>query len=1169
MKARMFWFLGFLLSFSQPISLLAQLEFDMKDTLVTECKGILYDNGGEDQNYLHNSNVTFTICLDAPGILTLSFTEFCVESGFDSLRIFLGPNINSPQFGQTFSGNDLPPSVSTAGGCITLNFKSDANVACTGFRAIWTTQVIPPVPPQLTANLPSPACSTTTMQVNLSRKMHCDSLYAGAFLLQGIEEYIPAFVTPINCINDSALACILNFPDGLNYGGDYTLSFVSNFFDACDSLWTFNSITSFTIVDCPIIIELEAISDSICAGNCTQIEAFVNGGDGNYTFTWSNALPAQANPQNVCPNATSTYTLTVDDTSPALPASASITITVLSLPQINASAELCQSDEPIQLLGNPAGGVWTGSGVLISEPSVFDPDSAQSGANQLTYTYPFSANFSCSSTTIFTITPIYPGLPLAACPDSPPFLLAGAIPAGGTWSGPHVSGNVFIPDTAGVFNITYAIDGCEAVRLVFVDSILGTPTSIDSVCQSADAFQFELQPFGGRWSGTGITDSIAGWFDPSEAEGGLHEITYRIFGCSETFFIYVHPIYAGNNRSACPQQDAFVLHDFYPPGGTWSGPGIIDAETGLFDPNPNSGAQFNSDLVYTHPNGCSDDVRIFVRQTHIEPDTLFFCNGAEDLRLFDETTGFNPRGGIWTGLGILPSEDADSSYFSPSIAGNGIHTIYYSINTCTDSVYMVVLNTILSEQTVICEQAPAVDLPLPDYVQGGTFSGNGIDNPSVGLFDPSLAQGGMHEIVFTSLQGCKDTIYIEVEEFLQAELNINGSSFCYIDTLIAIELFPNDGMLSGAGIENGFFNPVMADEGTHALIYSYGSGFCSSHDTVVVTVLPRINYSYTLSNDSICAGELVNIQLNAFGGLGDLITYQWSGNLSPLPQQIVSPAQTTDYTILISDGCTVIRDTIQVFVYPPIPFTLFYEMPKCYGNESFVIGQTAGDAPYQIIWDGLPYNNGDTLRGRASFNYTFEVLDTISGCRIDTNIVIPGFPFLQANFSINPGMECLPFEIREITVIDLSTGATSGTWTWGDGSTTPYEFGVMASHAYTNHGLYLVSLEVSDTNGCTSKEVKSLCILQPYRLFAPNAFTPNGDSMNDKFQIFGTGIVEGELSIFDRRGQLIWKGNILENGWDGTLKGRDVQTDVFAWVAEVKFENGIEYKESGLFHLIR
>lgn len=166
-------------------------------------------------------------------------------------------------------------------------------------------------------------------------------------------------------------------------------------------------------------------------------------------------------------------------------------------------------------------------------------------------------------------------------------------------------------------------------------------------------------------------------------------------------------------------------------------------------------------------------------------------------------------------------------------------------------------------------------------------------------------------------------------------------------------------------------------------------------------------------------------------------------------------------------------------------------------------------------------------------------------------------------------MECLPFEIREITVIDLSTGATSGTWTWGDGNTTPYEFGVMAAHEYTNHGLYLVSLEVTDTNGCVSKEVKSLCILQPYRLFAPNAFTPNGDSMNDKFRIFGTGIVEGELSIFDRRGQLIWKGDIHENGWDGTFKGRDVQTDVFAWVAEVKFENGIEYKESGLFHLIR
>ena len=83
----------------------AQLEFNMSDTTVTECKGILYDSGGDGVDYLHNTDLTFTICLDAPGTLTLAFDFFCVEVGFDSLTFHAGPDETFPQIGPAYSGN--------------------------------------------------------------------------------------------------------------------------------------------------------------------------------------------------------------------------------------------------------------------------------------------------------------------------------------------------------------------------------------------------------------------------------------------------------------------------------------------------------------------------------------------------------------------------------------------------------------------------------------------------------------------------------------------------------------------------------------------------------------------------------------------------------------------------------------------------------------------------------------------------------------------------------------------------------------------------------------------------------------------------------------------------------------------------------------------------------
>ena len=72
-------------------------------------------------------------------------------------------------------------------------------------------------------------------------------------------------------------------------------------------------------------------------------------------------------------------------------------------------------------------------------------------------------------------------------------------------------------------------------------------------------------------------------------------------------------------------------------------------------------------------------------------------------------------------------------------------------------------------------------------------------------------------------------------------------------------------------------------------------------------------------------------------------------------------------------------------------------------------------------------------------------------------------------------------------------------------------------------------------------------------LYVPNAFTPDGDGINDFFEIKGEEIKEFELWIFNRWGELVYHTNEITDFWDGTYKGIPSQIDVFVW--KIKYED--------------
>jgi len=106
------------------------------------------------------------------------------------------------------------------------------------------------------------------------------------------------------------------------------------------------------------------------------------------------------------------------------------------------------------------------------------------------------------------------------------------------------------------------------------------------------------------------------------------------------------------------------------------------------------------------------------------------------------------------------------------------------------------------------------------------------------------------------------------------------------------------------------------------------------------------------------------------------------------------------------------------------------------------------------------------------------------------------------------------------------------------------------------------NLVVSDQNGCTAtagilivvtgKDTVDPSACLP-SFFVPNAFTPNGDGINDKFYVYGRGIEEMHLQIFNRWGELIFESDDQTDGWDGTYRGEVLNPDVFVYYVKIIF----------------
>nr|MDA3953261.1 PKD domain-containing protein [Bacteroidales bacterium] len=249
----------------------------------------------------------------------------------------------------------------------------------------------------------------------------------------------------------------------------------------------------------------------------------------------------------------------------------------------------------------------------------------------------------------------------------------------------------------------------------------------------------------------------------------------------------------------------------------------------------------------------------------------------------------------------------------------------------------------------------------------------------------------------------------------------------------------------------------------------------------------------------------------------------------------------------------------------------------------FTAAQSAFDEEYKYIWD---FGDGsDTETGRI-VSHVFETAgiyfvkltakSTEIGREGDEDYVyktIRVYPNPFANLEVSPKISMLNSDlVARVEFFNLSecndTSGCSYVWDFGDGNTAISQD---VTHNYTEIGVYDVSLLVVSANGCRDSILleDEVQIIGEGDIKFPNAFTPNGDGLNDTFKPVSKGVIKYEMYVYNRWGELIFTTKDLGAGWSGKINGDLAKPDVYVWKAEGRFTNGRAFELAGDITLIR
>lgn len=592
-------------------------------------------------------------------------------------------------------------------------------------------------------------------------------------------------------------------------------------------------------------------------------------------------------------------------------------------------------------------------------------------------------------------------------------------------------------------------------------------------------------------------------------------------------------------------------------------------------------------IVYTvtasDVNGCTSTANVTITQPvqlivspDLETGVLCYgdCNGTGSVNVIGGVPpytyywngGFNQQlnPNLCSGNHFITVTDANSCVASTSLyITSPSELIITNINTTQPTCYG------FSDATATISISGG--LGSYDYTLGGQTNSTGV---FTGL------NAGSYVANVTDANGCTKISNISISQPNQLIVSTTADfTLCngQIGTIYA-------NVIGGTGSMNYYWNGVLGTSSiqisptteTNYSVYVVDANGCTSNiSSTNVNITPAVQIEAFASPNAICPGEPVAINVNITQGAGAPYIITYDGNIVTLPLTIY-PAQTGSYIITVEDNCgSIASDDIPITVYQNIPVSFISDTTN--GCEPLTVNfnPIPDVAGYQYFWN---FNDGGN--SQISFDshpeHTFndgiyDVILTVTdnnGC-ISTNTLydfINVYPLPHSAFTTNQNMAS---DIKpEIIFYNLSQGAIEYIWAFADGDSSSI---VNPIHSFYGYGDFNITLIAFSNHGCPDTSSLIITIYEECSFYAPTAFSPDYDNINDYFRVFGKCITDNfKLYIYDRWGEVIWEGNDINDMWDGRAKNHIiVPMGVYSWLCTYTEKNGLYKVKSGIVTVIR
>lgn len=751
------------------------------------------------------------------------------------------------------------------------------------------------------------------------------------------------------------------------------------------------------------------------------------------------------------------------------------------------------------------------------------------------------------------------------------------------------------------------VSGCQIPVLgptIYVEDVFSDfEASINEVCEDADtSIDFQVSfadpstvisvdwefpgsniPTATGTNPTGIIYNTPGYYDVIVNA----TTTYCQTTVTKDSFIYVHPKPITNfivtPSSACTFEtlsfeDQSSIHEDSIVAWSWTVDNNVFTDTN-FAYQLSSSGDYIVTLETTSGFGCvsssQQTISIFENPQVDAGENVFLCTG-ENAQLFATVQTTDPVNYQWTPSAGLSCSDCINPIAAPSS-----NTQYYvtatSLNGCvsTDSILvevstLPVLEVFVSPDVTICEGdnttlTSSTNHTATSYNWDSSQPGLSCYNCADPVANPTTTT--TYTVTIETSEGCTGSNSVTVEVIEEVDLIDLAPVICsgestQLEVIIGnnITWTPNIG-LSCTNCPNPIASPSSTITYT---VTSLLQNQCIQTDEVTVTVLTDSDVDAG-ADVTVCSGFPITLNGSYPGGTSEWI---FNGQVlaSDTPTPTISPTETGYYILEVTNGNCVLSDTLIIEVRDKVEITA-EDVTICQGDTAFLFVTGDADTYEWIDSPGISDPTSSTPFVVPTETTIYTVIGSFGNCEPDVQLVtVEVLPLADINL--------LPIDyFSDGEEVQLDAGVTIGnnfTYSWspplGLSCTDCPNPTVSPEDDITYH------LTVTNELGCADSAsifLRKIFICNDDLIIVPNAFTPNGDGNNDRFNVRSE-LQVGLVRIYNRWGEIVFENIGGNQGWDGNYKGQKLNRDVFVYYIEATCEfNGKTIVKTGDITLIR